>query len=266
LRAPSTSRPPDAFVFEAPIATSATSDVFLVRGEVGACVCKRLGARSRGDAVSWARLEREGRIVKALAGRGAPALAAAGVDDAGPFVVTRQLTMTPLVDLDPRAVTPSVVRATFRALAEIHEAADANGPLGIVHADVSPSNVMISTDGAEARFVDFGLATMRGDDPPRDGVFRGTLAFAAPEVARGEAIDVRADLFALAASLLSVAAGEPPRSAPSEAALLAIAGSEPIDAWAHSVAGRVCLDSVLVACVAFDRADRPARASEVCGT
>jgi serine/threonine protein kinase len=265
----STPRAPDGFVFDGPIAASGVSEVFRVRGESGACVCKRLGPRARDDAASWASIEREGRIVSALVGRGAPELAAAGVDDAGPFVVTRQLTMTPLGELDPRVVTPAVVRATFRALAEIHEAADSNGPLGIVHADVSPSNVMISTDGTEARFVDFGLATMRGDEPPRDGVFRGTLAFAAPEVARGEAIDVRADLFALAASLLSIAAGEPPRSASSDAALLGIAGSEPIDAWAHSVAERLGLDSVLVACVAcvaFNRADRPARAREVCGT
>jgi len=262
----STPRTPDGFVFDSPIATSAASEVFLVRGEGGVGVCKRLGPRARDDAASHALLEREGRIVRALAGRGAPELVAAGVDDAGPFVVTRRLAMIPLADLAPSGVVDSVVRAAFRALAAIHEATDADGALGIVHADVSPSNVMVSGDGAEVRFVDFGLSTMRGDAPPADGVFRGALAFAPPELARGEAIDVRADLFALAASLLSVAAGAPPRSSSSEAALLALAGGEPIDAWARAVAARFGLEPALVACVAFDRADRPARAREVCGT
>ncbi len=259
-------RPPDGFVFDRFIARSAASVVLLVHDEQGACVCKRLGDRALGDTLARARLQREGRIVRALDGRGVPDFVAADVDDAGPFVVTRRLEMKPLAELDPRDVGESVVRAAFRALAEIHEAADSRGALGVVHADVSPANVMVSSDGCDVRFVDFGFAQMRGDSPPPDGAFRGTLAFAAPELARGEAIDVRADLFALAASLLTVAAGAPPRMASSEAALLALAGSEPIDAWARSVAARLGAARGLLACVAFDRAVRPARARDVCGT
>jgi serine/threonine protein kinase len=262
----SSSGAPEGFVFDRFAARSAVSDVLFVRDERGAYVCKRLGDRGRDDAEARSNLEREGRIVRALAGRGAPDFVAAGVDDAGPFVVTRRLDMKPLAELGAREIDARVVERAFYALAEIHEAADANGALGVVHADVSPSNVMVAPDGIDVRFVDFGLSRMRDDAPPMDGAFRGTMAFAPPEAARGEAIDVRSDLFALAASLLSVAAGEPPRSASSEAALLAAAGSEPIDAWARSVAGRIAFGPMLLACVAFAPADRPARAREVCGT
>ena len=263
-----TQPPPDGFVFDAPLTESAASVVFLVRDALGVCVCKRLGGRARADAAAVARLLREGRVVRALAGRGAPELVAAGADDAGPFVATRRLAMTPIAELAPEAISDALVRAAFRSLAEIHEATDAHGPLDVVHADVSPSNLLVAPDGAVARFVDFGLATMRDDAPPADGVFRGTLAFAAPEVARGEAFDARADLFALAASLLSIVSGEPPRSAPSDAALLALAGGEPIDAWARTAASRLepRIAAALVACVAFDRDARPARARDVCGT
>jgi serine/threonine protein kinase len=238
--------------------------VFLVRGDAGAGVCKRLGTRALGDAGARALLEREGRIVQALAGRGAPRVIAAGADAAGPFVVTERLDMLPLGEL--ASVTDAVVAAAFRALAEVHDASDGDGPLGIVHGDVSPSNLLVSSDGAAARLVDFGLSRMRDDAPPADGMFRGRLAFAAPEIARGEAFDARADLFALAASLLSVAAGAQPRASTSEAALLGEAGSEPIDAWGRPIAARFILGSALLACIAFDAADRPARAREVCGT
>jgi len=255
-------RPPEGFEVESLLSTSGASEVFVVRGDAGVGVCKRLGSRALADAAARAQLEREGRILRALDGRGVPRLLEAGIDAEGPFVVTERLAMDPVLS----DVTDAVVLATFRALSEIHEAADRDGPLGILHGDVSPSNVLVSRDGADARFVDFGLARMRDDAPVADGVFRGTLAFAAPEVARGEDFDVRADIFALAASLLSVSAGTSPRAATVEAALLVEAGSAPIDAWAAPVAARFALGAKLLACVAFDPAGRPARARDVCGT
>src|SRR5205823_4768550 len=107
-------------------------------------------------------------------------------------------------------------------LASIHEAADKRGPLRVVHRDITPSNVYVTDDAGSAILADFGLARWRGGGPPQDGAFRGTLLYAAPELARCDAdVDARADLFALAASLLHVASGAPPRSASSAAALLA---------------------------------------------
>jgi serine/threonine-protein kinase len=164
-------------------------------------------------------------------------------------------------------------RAALGALAAVHEATDEDGPLAIVHGDVSPANLAISDDASEALLLDFGLASGRKWPRARDGAFRGTLLYAAPEAARGDPIDARADLFALAASLLHAASGEAPRAHQGHAigpaafaALLASAAEEPVDAWAARAsrplegAGYGALARVLVACLAYGRDDRPASA------
>ncbi|MGE0713145.1 MAG: FHA domain-containing protein [Planctomycetota bacterium] len=78
---------------------------------------------------------------------------------------------------------------------------------GVVHRDVSPRNLMLTPDG-EVRLIDFGLAAARGAAQP--GV--GTPGFRAPEQARGEPVDERADLYGLGATLLYALTGvAPPR-------------------------------------------------------
>ncbi len=109
-----------------------------------------------------------------------------------------------------------VVREMLRALDYAHRARDDEGrPLGIVHRDVSPSNVLISFEG-EVKLCDFGIArALRvGEEAPEDdeGLLRrtrvaGKSAYMAPEHARGEAIDARADLFASGILLWELCAG-----------------------------------------------------------
>jgi serine/threonine protein kinase len=215
-------------------------------------------------------LRREVAILASLSGRGTPRLVDQGEDGLGPYLVMELCEMSRLAThaaRDPRpgpAFWGLATRAAFGALALVQEAADARGPLDVVHGDLSPDNVLVADDAILARLVDFALSRFRDDPGPQRGPFRGTLSFAAPEVARGEVADARTDLFSLAASLLASACGRPPREGKDFAALLAEAAETPIDAYAASAS--VGLDpqvaEVLRACVRFDPRERPATAME----
>jgi tRNA A-37 threonylcarbamoyl transferase component Bud32 len=75
---------------------------------------------------------------------------------------------------------------------------------GLVHRDVAPRNVLLSVDG-EVKLSDFGVALVSGDG--RDARVRGTVAYMAPEQARGERPDGRADLYALGVVLAEAVLG-----------------------------------------------------------
>lgn len=83
-------------------------------------------------------------------------------------------------------------------------------PLHIVHRDVSPQNVLISS-GGEVKVADFGIATSDTEHRPRTriGVTKGKLAYMSPEQARGERVDRRTDVYALGALLWEMLAGRP---------------------------------------------------------
>jgi eukaryotic-like serine/threonine-protein kinase len=115
-----------------------------------------------------------------------------------------------------------IVREVLQALTYAHRAVDARGsPLGIVHRDVSPSNVLISFEG-EVSLCDFGIARAldmdfrrpgetKGHDPEESRIQRvrvaGKSAYMAPEHARGESVDARSDLFAVGILLWELCAG-----------------------------------------------------------
>jgi serine/threonine protein kinase len=81
-----------------------------------------------------------------------------------------------------------------------HELADADGrPLGLVHRDVSPHNILVGVDGI-ARVVDFGIAKcvhQRDGMTTSTGTVKGKTAYMAPEYMAGRAIDRRSDVFAM---------------------------------------------------------------------
>jgi hypothetical protein len=79
-----------------------------------------------------------------------------------------------------------------------HEQADDEGrPLGLIHRDVSPSNVVVTYAGA-VKLVDFGIAKATNlEDITAVGVTKGKLAYMAPEQCRGEPLDRRVDIYAL---------------------------------------------------------------------
>jgi eukaryotic-like serine/threonine-protein kinase len=80
-------------------------------------------------------------------------------------------------------------------------------PLGIVHRDVSPENVLISLEG-EVKLADFGIARSRDSVVSPADLPPGKYAYLAPEQARREELDARADVFALGAVLFEMLTGE----------------------------------------------------------
>lgn len=108
----------------------------------------------------------------------------------------------------PLAAALRIVLDVARGLHELHEHRAPDGrPLGLVHRDVSPSNVLVAYDGS-VKLTDFGIAkAMDLTSATRTGTFKGKLGHSSPEQARGERIDRRSDVFCLGILLYEVTTG-----------------------------------------------------------
>ncbi|MFT3712692.1 MAG: serine/threonine-protein kinase [Archangium sp.] len=112
----------------------------------------------------------------------------------------------------PLPLAPEVVRFIGAELAlglhALHEARDESGrALGIVHRDVSPTNVLLSRLG-EVKLADFGIArATQLKEQTRSGVRKGTYAYMSPEQVSGKTLTVASDQFALASLLVELLTG-----------------------------------------------------------
>src|SRR6185503_207248 len=125
---------------------------------------------------------------------------------------------------------PLAPQEAVAAVLDIIGGLDAAQAAGVLHRDIKPSNCFIDDDGA-VKVGDFGLSiSTLARDVHHDlqaGIFQGTPQFAPPEQLRGEPLDIRADIYAVGATLYYLLTGQPPFDARDLRDLVSRVTSEP---------------------------------------
>jgi serine/threonine-protein kinase len=184
---------------------------------------KRILPAYAGDASFVSMLVTEARIHASLSHKNIVQIHDLGISEEGEYFIVLEYVdgrdLGALLDMLSRTPSPSgrtlrlsdaVALYVMIELGEgTHFAHDLRGPdgqpLGLVHRDISPSNVLISYAG-EVKLSDFGLAKRRTDHSVM-GSLKGKLAYMSPEQARGSTLDRRSDVFALGAVLFEMLTG-----------------------------------------------------------
>jgi len=108
----------------------------------------------------------------------------------------------------PRDVVLEVGAGVLEALHYIHTLTDPEGNAqGFIHRDVKPGNVMLTRQG-QLKVMDFGVARLEDEARTVAGELRGTIAYMAPEQARGEPVSAATDQFATGLLILEMATGQ----------------------------------------------------------
>src|SRR6185312_14956548 len=116
----------------------------------------------------------------------------------------------------PPALALYITAEVCRALAYAHNKKRADGnPLGIVHRDVSPHNVLMSEQG-EVKLTDFGIAKSNKTEKSLGNLIKGKVAFMSPEQASAAPLDARSDLFSVGTILYAMITRRHPFDAPTD--------------------------------------------------
>jgi len=154
----------------------------------------------------------------------------------------------------PPLVAARAIADACRGLHAAHELRDlAGAPMGVVHRDISPENLMLGYDG-QVKVLDFGIALVRGRMTVTEhGTIKGKPPYMSPEQARGLALDRRSDVFSIALVLHELLTGEPVFTGESIYAVARAVVEAPIAPPAPTIPG---LDAIVMAALARDRDDR----------
>jgi CHASE2 domain-containing sensor protein len=231
-----------------------------------AVAIKLIASERTGDPVFRERFSAESRIAASIEHANVIPVYEAGEDDGLLFIAMRLVEGLDLGQLLAR-LGPLTTERTTRVTIQVAGALDAAHARGLVHRDVKPANVLLTADQPEhAYLTDFGVARYVGALTRITHADQrvGTLDYLAPEQIRGEAVDARADIYALTCVLCHCLTGETPFPRDSDAAAM----------WAHVSALPPCpsrmrpdlpeeIDEVIARGMAKDPAERYAGAGEL---
>ncbi len=173
---------------------------------------KILSPKHRQNEELHARFTREGRAVAAISHPHVVQVFSTGEYDRRPYIAMELLVGEDLGSIVKRQgplARDAAAKAIHHAALGLQGAAQA----GVIHRDVKPSNLVMLKNG-DVKVTDFGLA--KPMDPQAEpaltalGVVVGTPDYIAPEQARGESLDERADIYALGGTLYFLLTGSPP--------------------------------------------------------
>jgi serine/threonine-protein kinase len=197
-----------------------------------------------GDAGATERFIREAQAASALEHTNICSVHEIGEHDGRMFIVMGYYEGETLKDRIARGGLPldealDVAFQVAQGLAKAHEA-------GIVHRDVKPANIIITTDGV-AKIVDFGLAKLSGRTMlTKSGVTSGTVAYMSPEQAKGDPVDQRTDIWSLGVMLYEMVAGRLPfRGDYDQAIIYQTLNSEPEPVGTHRPEAPVALQGII---------------------
>jgi eukaryotic-like serine/threonine-protein kinase len=170
---------------------------------------KVLGEALAGDRRAALRLRREARAAGRLAHPGIARVLDLREDDAGrPYLVMELLHGESLAARLARA-GPLAPAEAVRVVATAADALEVAHRAGIVHRDVKPGNVFV-TSGGDVKLLDFGIASAANEAALTGGDLLGTAAYLAPERMLGHDATPAADVYALGVLLYELLAGRPP--------------------------------------------------------
>jgi len=154
-----------------------------------------------------------------------------------------------------------IARDLCEALQHVHELEDGSGPLGLIHRDLSPDNVIVSTSGT-AKVIDFGAARATSRTPPSQ-LFVGRYRYAAPERVRHEGEDCRSDVYSAGVVLYECLTGMRPFSGSDAEVIKAVVASRGCDPRARvpSLPGNIA--ELVKKATAYDPRERFASAREM---
>jgi len=159
---------------------------------------------------------------------------------------------------------PLEIRDALNIACQLSQGLQAAHKHGVIHRDLSPSNVILSHDG-RVRIVDFGVARLAdGGQLTEPGTSLGTAHYVSPEQMKGDAVDQRTDIWSLGVILYELVTGKRPfQGAHREAIYYAIALKNPAPMRDLGTGIPVELERIVLKCLEKERADRYPDAAEL---